>query len=198
MVQHPLVDKVAFTGSTATASQIMKMAAPTLKKITLETGGKSPLLVFEDCDLEQAVRWSHISVISNQGQICTATSRILVQDSVYEEFVSKFREQVKQVSKIGDQWDPSTFQGPQVMREQYQRILSFVDVCRSEGATLIKGGSAHTGAQGKGFYIAPTVFTNVSSTMRIYRGEFFGPFVVLRTFSTEEEAINAANNTMYG
>ncbi|KAL8851730.1 MAG: hypothetical protein Q9221_003340 [Calogaya cf. arnoldii] len=198
LVQHPLVDKVAFTGSTATASQIMKMAAPTLKNITLETGGKSPLLVFEDCDLEQAVRWSHISVISNQGQICSATSRILVQDSVYEEFVSKFREQVKQVSKIGDQWDPSTFQGPQVTRDQYQRILSFVDVGRSEGATLIEGGSAHTGAQGKGFYIAPTVFTNVSSTMRIYRGEVFGPFVVLRTFSTEEEAINVANNTMYG
>ncbi|CAO1601925.1 mitochondrial aldehyde dehydrogenase [Xanthoria calcicola] len=198
LVQHPLVDKVAFTGSTATASQVMKMAAPTLKNITLETGGKSPLLVFEDSDLTQAVKWSHYGIMSNQGQICTATSRILVQDSVYDQFVAKFRSQVKEVSKIGDQWDPSTFQGPQVTREQYERILSFVDIGKSEGATLVEGGCAHTGSQGKGFYIAPTVFTDVSSSMRIYREEVFGPFVVIRTFSTEEEAIDAANDTTYG
>lgn len=95
LVQHPLVAKVAFTGSTATASQIMKMAAGTLKNITLETGGKSPLLVFGDCDLEQAVKWSHFGIMSNQGQICTATSRILVQKNIYDQFLEKFKMQIK-------------------------------------------------------------------------------------------------------
>ena len=95
LVQHPLVDKIAFTGSTATASQIMKLAAGTLKNITLETGGKSPLLVFEDCDLEQAARWSHFGIMSNQGQICTATSRVLVQESIFEKFIEQFKEAIK-------------------------------------------------------------------------------------------------------
>ena len=101
LVGHPLVDKVAFTGSTATAVHIMKAAADTLKNITLETGGKSPLLVFSDADLDQAVKWSHMGIMSNQGQICTATSRILVQNSVYEDFLERFLGQVQAVSKVG-------------------------------------------------------------------------------------------------
>lgn len=197
LVQHPLIDKIAFTGSTATASQIMKAAAGSLKNITLETGGKSPLIVFEDCDLDQAARWSHYGIMSNQGQICTATSRILVQDSVYDKFIAKFREQIKSVSKIGNQWDDSTFQGPQVTKAQYERILAFVDAGKSEGATLLEGGEPAADA-GKGFYIHPTVFTDVSPSMRIYREEVFGPFVVVGRFSTEEEAIAAANDTVYG
>jgi len=118
LVQHPLIDKVAFTGSTATATQIMKSAAVGLRNITLETGGKSPLLVFEDANLEQAVRWSHVGIMSNQGQICTATSRILVQKDVAGNFLTMFKEQIKQVSVIGDQWSQDTFQGPQVTRQQ--------------------------------------------------------------------------------
>ena len=198
LVQHALVDKVAFTGSTATARQIMMMAASTLKNITLETGGKSPLLVFNDSDLDQAIKWSHFGIMSNQGQICTATSRILVQESVYDEFISRFRAQVRQVSRVGDQWDPCTFQGPQVTRQQYERILSFVDLGVSEGATLVEGGCAHTSALGKGFYVSPTVFTNVSRFMRIYREEVFDPFVVMSSFTTEAEAIDAANDTAHG
>lgn len=197
LVQHPLVDKVAFTGSTATAAQIMKMAGGSLKNITLETGGKSPLLVFEDSDLEQAVRWSHFGIMSNQGQICTATSRILVQNSVYDEFIAKFREQIKSVSKIGNQWDESTFQGPQVTKSQYDKVLSFVEAGRSEGATLLEGGEPYSG-NGKGFYVLPTVFTDVKPAMRIYREEVFGPFVVIASFDTEEEAVTAANDTTYG
>ena len=198
LVQHVSVDKVAFTGSTATARQIMTMAAATLKNITLETGGKSPLLVFEDSDLDRAIKWSHSGIMSNQGQICTATSRILVQDSIYKEFISRFRSQIKEVSRVGDQWDPSTFQGPQVTKQQYERVLSFVDVGVSEGATLVEGGRAQTNTQGKGFFVLPTVFTNVSSSMRIYKEEVFGPFVVIGSFTNEEEAIDAANDTMYG
>ncbi|KAJ4337979.1 mitochondrial aldehyde dehydrogenase [Didymella glomerata] len=195
LVQHPLVDKVAFTGSTATATQIMKMAAVGLKNITLETGGKSPLLVFDDADMEQAVKWSHYGIMSNQGQICTATSRILVQESIFDDFVEKFRKQIAEVSVIGDQWSESTFQGPQVTKQQYERILSYVDIGKQEGAKLVEGGEAQSG---DGYYIKPTVFTGVSSNMRIYREEVFGPFVVIATFKTEDEAIEMANDTIYG
>ena len=168
LVQHPLVDKVAFTGSTATATQIMKMAAVGLKNITLETGGKSPLLVFDDADMEQAIKWSHYGIMSNQGQICTATSRILVQGSVFDAFVEKFRKQISEVSVIGDQWSLDTFQGPQVTKQQYERILSYVDIGKEEGAKLVEGGEARSG---DGYYIKPTVFTGVTSKMRIYREE---------------------------
>ncbi|KNG49089.1 aldehyde dehydrogenase aldh [Stemphylium lycopersici] len=195
LVQHPLVDKVAFTGSTTTATQIMKMAAVGLKNITLETGGKSPLVVFEDADMEQAVRWSHVGIMSNQGQICTATSRILVQDSVFDTFVSQFRQQIRNVSIIGDQWSENTFQGPQVTQQQYERVLSYVDVGKSEGAELIEGGEA---CPGNGYYVKPTVFTKVTPNMRIYREEIFGPFVVIATFSSEEQAVNMANDSIFG
>jgi aldehyde dehydrogenase (NAD(P)+) len=195
LVQHPLVDKVAFTGSTATASQIMKMAASSLKNITLETGGKSPLLVFEDCDLDQAVKWSHSGIMSNQGQICTATSRIFVQKKIYDEFLERFKQQVKDVSKVGDQWDDSTFQGPQVTKIQYDRILSYIDIGKSEGATVLCGGNPHSD---KGFFIQPTVFTDVKDSMRIFREEIFGPVVTISSFETEDEAVRRANDTTYG
>jgi aldehyde dehydrogenase (NAD+) len=195
LVQHPLVDKVAFTGSTATATQIMKMAAIGLKNITLETGGKSPLLVFDDADMEQAVKWSHYGIMSNQGQICTATSRILVQASIFDIFVEKFRKQISEVSVIGDQWSENTFQGPQVTKQQYERILSYVDIGKQEGAKLVEGGETQSG---DGYYIKPVVFTDVSSNMRIYREEVFGPFVVIATFESEDEAIEMANDTIYG
>lgn len=197
LVGHPLVDKVAFTGSTATARTIMSQAAKTLKNITLETGGKSPLLVFDDADLEQAVKWSHVGIMSNQGQICTATSRILVQDTIYDSFVDKFVQTVDSVSKIGDQWDESTFQGPQVSKAQYDRILSYVKKGREEGATLRMGGEAHR-VNGKGFFIRPTVFVDVKDHMSIYREEVFGPFVVIGSFRDEADAISRANNTTYG
>lgn len=197
MVEHPFVDKVAFTGSTATARQIMKSASATLKNITLETGGKSPLVVFKDADMEQAVKWSHLGIMSNQGQICTATSRIFVQDEVYDDFVKKFVETVKDVSKVGNQWDDATYQGPQVSRQQYDRILQYIDAGRSEGAKVAMGGETLQ-KDGKGFYISPTVFTDVKDSMKIYREEIFGPVVTISRFSDEEEAIRRANDTTYG
>lgn len=197
LVQHPLVDKIAFTGSTNTARSIMKMAANDLKNVTLETGGKSPLLVFSDADLEQAVAWSHFGIMSNQGQICTATSRILVQNEIYDKFVKLFLERVKSVSVVGNQWDENTYQGPQVTKQQYERILSYVEAGKSEGAELKCGGEPAQ-VDGKGFFIAPTVFTNVTDKMKIYQEEIFGPFVVVASFATEEEAIARANATTYG
>lgn len=127
LASHLDVDKIAFTGSTATARQVMRAASINLKNITLETGGKSPLLVFEDADLEQAVRWSHMGIMSNSGQICTATSRILVQESIYEKFVEAFKERIKSTSVVGDPFEEGTYQGPQVTKSQYERVLSYIE-----------------------------------------------------------------------
>ena len=199
LVSHPGVDKVAFTGSTATGKEIMKMAAGTMKNITLETGGKSPLLVFDDADLDQAVKWAHSGIMSNMGQICTATSRILVQEAIYDDFVKRFQERIRTTSKIGDPFKEDTFQGPQVTKAQYERVLSYIESGKSEGATLAAGGEPYKNVgDGKGFFIAPTVFTNVKSDMKIFREEVFGPFAVLTSFQTEEEALEKANDTTYG
>jgi aldehyde dehydrogenase (NAD+) len=198
IAQHLDIDKVAFTGSTATGREIMKMASVNMKNITLETGGKSPLLVFDDADLDQAVKWAHIGIMSNMGQICTATSRVLVQEGVYEKFVELFKEQVKTTSTVGNPFDDSTFQGPQVTKTQYERILSYIESGKSEGATLVTGGEPFKNAGGKGFFIAPTVFSDVKDSMKIFREEVFGPFVVIASFKTEEEAVERANNTTYG
>lgn len=197
LVQHPLVDKVAFTGSTATAARIMGMAAKTLKNVTLESGGKSPLLVFGDADMEQAVRWSHFGIMSNQGQICTATSRILVEDAVYDEFVRRFVDTTTATSKIGSQWDKGTYQGPQVSKVQYDRVLEYIGIGKQEGARVAAGG-APAPVDGKGFFISPTVFVDVEPTMRIYQEEIFGPVVAIARFSSEDEAVALANDTTYG
>ncbi|KAF4978247.1 hypothetical protein FZEAL_5352 [Fusarium zealandicum] len=199
LVQHPQVDKIAFTGSTATAANIMGIAAKTLKNITLETGGKSPLLVFDDADLDQAVKWSHFGIMSNQGQICTATSRILVQDTVYDQFIKRFIDTLEVTSRVGNQWDKDTYQGPQVSKVQYDRVLDYIDIGKNEGAVVAAGGHPlKVGGSDKGFYIAPTVFTDVKPSMRVYREEIFGPVVVICTFKTEDEAIALANDTQYG
>lgn len=201
LVQHPLVDKVAFTGSTMTAQQIMKLAAGTLKNITLETGGKSPLLVFPDADTDQAVKWSHMGIMSNQGQICTATSRLFVHKDILDVFLEQFKQEIRTTSKIGDQWDESTYQGPQVSRAQYERILSHIEKARTDGATILAGGSAHKPSDSKherGYFVEPTVVTDTNDSMAIYREEVFGPVVVIVPFSSEEEAIQRANDTTYG
>ncbi|CAK7217650.1 mitochondrial aldehyde dehydrogenase [Sporothrix curviconia] len=212
LAAHENVAKIAFTGSTATGREVMKLAAGTLKNVTLETGGKSPLLVFADADLELAATWAHIGIMSNQGQVCTSTSRILVQEAVYDEFVQRFSRVIENVSVVGDPFDPSTFQGPQVTRAQYERVLDYIKTGQDEGATLALGGvplggplSADTDSgkgkgkgKGKGFFVAPTVFTDVKPTMQIYREEIFGPCVVVAPFKTEDEALAMANDTTYG
>lgn len=138
--------------------------------------------------------------MSNQGQICSATSRILVQDSIYDQFVEAFKKQVKEVSVVGDPFSETTYQGPQVTKAQYERVLGYVQAGKDEGATLISGGEAFTSAHpsGKGFYITPTVFTDVKPSMKIYREEVFGPFCVIASFKTEGEAVEMANDSTYG
>ncbi|KIW30305.1 uncharacterized protein PV07_06057 [Cladophialophora immunda] len=199
LASHLDVDKIAFTGSTVTGKQIMKTASVNMKNITLETGGKSPLLVFDDADLEQAAKWAHIGIMSNMGQICTATSRVLVQEGIYDKFVEQFKEVVKTTSKVGDPFADDTFQGPQVTKAQYEKVLGYIESGKSEGATLAAGGVPHKNVgDGKGFFIEPTIFTGVKDDMKIYREEVFGPFVVIASFKTEDEAVRMANDTTYG
>lgn len=198
LVQHPDVDKIAFTGSTLTGKEIMKQASGTMKNVTLETGGKSPLIVFDDADLDQAVKWAHIGIMSNQGQICTATSRILVQKGIREKFITAFKEHVKTTSVVGDPFAEDTFQGPQVTKSQYERVLGYIKTGKDEGATLLSGGEPFKVDSGKGFFVTPTIFSDVTEKMRIFQEEVFGPFVVIVGFETEDEALKLANNSAYG
>lgn len=197
LVEHPLVDKIAFTGSTSTARQIMALAAKSLKNITLETGGKSPLLVFDDADLDQAVKWSHFGIMSNKGEICTATSRILVHKPIYAEFVEAFQQRVASTSVLGNPFDEATYQGPQVTKQQQERVKTFIDSAVSEGATVMAGGQKDLPGD-KGYFVRPTVLTNVTDSMTVFREEIFGPVVVISSFETEEEAVARANSTTYG
>lgn len=137
--------------------------------------------------------------MSNQGQICTATSRILVHSSIYDAFLTHFQSTIKSTSQLGDPFSSSTFQGPQVTKTQYERVLSYIESGKSEGATLTTGGVPHKNVgNGKGFFIEPTVFTNVKPEMTIYREEVFGPFAVVARFESEEEALRMANDSTYG
>lgn len=197
LASHSDVDKIAFTGSTSTARHIMKMASHNLKNITLETGGKSPLIVFEDADLDLAAHWAHAGIMSNQGQVCSATSRILVQNAVYDKFLENFRQKVTKLSTVGDPFDERTFQGPQISKAQLERILAYVNIGKQEGAKLELGGQPFS-SNGSGYFVEPTVFTGVSPQMRIFQEEVFGPFVVISRFETEDDAITLANGTQYG
>jgi aldehyde dehydrogenase (NAD+) len=189
------IDKVAFTGSTAVGRKVMESAAKSnLKKVTLELGGKGANIIFDDCNLDDAVRYAAQGIFFNHGQTCCAGSRIYVQRGIYDEFVKKFVQVTKKV-QVGDPFAPDTFQGPQVSQTQYDRIMNYVECGKQEGANVITGGVRH----GKtGFFIEPTVFTNVKPGMKIVEEEIFGPVVVVAVFDTEDEVIAAANDSIYG
>ncbi|KAK6508492.1 hypothetical protein TWF506_010580 [Arthrobotrys conoides] len=195
LVQHLDVDKIAFTGSTFTGKQIMKMASVNLKNITLETGGKSPNIIFDDAEIDQAIKWTHSGIMSNMGQVCTATSRVYVHEKIYDQFVEEFKKFMTEVSVVGDPFAETTFQGPQVSKVQYDKILGYVEAGVSEGAKLVSGGKKHGD---KGYFIQPTIFAGVEDHMTISREEIFGPFVCFSSFKTEEEVIDRANDTIYG
>ncbi|RDA91894.1 hypothetical protein CP533_0375 [Ophiocordyceps camponoti-saundersi (nom. inval.)] len=196
LASHPGVDKVAFTGSTATGRHVMRAAATGLKNLTLETGGKSPLLVFADADLVQAARWACSGIMDNMGQVCTATSRLLVDASIVKPFVDAFLDEVRNSRIVGDPFDPETTHGPQVSRDQYDRVLSFIEGAKKQGARLELGGAP--AGDGKGFFIQPTVFSGVKPEMDLFRDEVFGPVAAITPFSSEEEAVRLANDSEYG
>lgn len=199
LASHLDVDKVAFTGSTATGRLVQKLATSNLKAVTLECGGKSPLIVRADADLEQAVKWAAFGIFANQGQVCTSTSRIYVQESVYEKFLTAFVKHVTEDYKQDDMFVDDAVVGPQVSKDHYEKILSYLDIGKKEGARVLLGGEANTkGDLAKGYYVKPTIFADVQPHFRIVKEEIFGPVVAVGKFSTDEEAVELANSTEYG
>ncbi|MBV8318070.1 MAG: aldehyde dehydrogenase family protein, partial [Planctomycetaceae bacterium] len=194
LVKHPGVDKIAFTGSTEVGYGLMRKCADTLKRITLELGGKSPNIVFGDADLDVAVHGSMIALYFNQGQCCCAGSRLFVQDKAHDEFVEKLASKVGS-RKVGDPFDPTTEQGPQVDKNQYDTVMSYIEKGKKEGAKCVSGGSR---LGEKGFFIQPTIFTEVKDEMAIAREEIFGPVLSILKFSDMDEVIDRANTTEYG
>jgi acyl-CoA reductase-like NAD-dependent aldehyde dehydrogenase len=197
LVRHPGVDKVAFTGSTDVGKGIMKEAAGSLKRVSLELGGKSPNVVFADADLEAALRGALTGIFYNKGEVCAAGSRLLVEQRVHDEFVGKLVDRVKGL-KVGDPMDKATRMGPVVSAQQLETVLGYVDAGRREGATLAAGGERVRVGDGRGYFVQPTVFTGVSNGMRIAREEIFGPVLSVIPFKDAEDAVAQGNETFYG
>ncbi|PQM32858.1 betaine aldehyde dehydrogenase 1 chloroplastic isoform X2 [Prunus yedoensis var. nudiflora] len=196
MSSHPHVDKIAFTGSTATGIKVMTAAAQLIKPVSLELGGKSPILVFEDADLDTAAEWTIFGCFFTNGQICSATSRLLVHESIAAEFLEKLVDWSKNI-KISDPMEEGCRLGAIISEGQYEKIMSFISTAKSEGATILYGGARPQHLK-KGFFIEPTIITDVSTSMSIWREEIFGPVLCVKTFTTENEAIELANDTDYG
>ncbi|KAH0828790.1 aldehyde dehydrogenase domain-containing protein [Lanmaoa asiatica] len=193
--EHPIIGKVAFTGSTLTGRKIMEAAAKSnLKPVTLELGGKSPNVIFDDADLEQAVKWAIHGIYFNHGQNCSAGSRIFVQEGIYGEFLKQFTEQALAI-KVGDPFAEETYQGPQVSKTQFERIMGYIESGKRDGATVHIGGKR---IGDEGYFIQPTIFTECQPQMKIVQEEIFGPVACVLKFRTEEEVIEQANNTTYG
>ena len=192
---HMDVDKVAFTGEHTTGRLIMEAAARSnLKRVSLELGGKSPNIIFADADLDAAVAGAHFGLFFNQGQCCCAGSRLFVEESVREEVVARLVERCR-TTRVGDPFDPGTTQGPQVSREQQERVLRYIDIGQREGARLLTGGKAPAG---EGYFVEPTVFDGVRDDMTIAREEIFGPVMNILTFKDIEEVTRRGNETMFG
>ncbi|MGD9767676.1 MAG: aldehyde dehydrogenase family protein [Pseudolabrys sp.] len=193
LVDHPDVDKVTFTGSPAVGRQILAGAAGNLKRVTLELGGKSANVIFADADLDAAVKAAASGIFFNTGQICSAGSRVLVQDAVYDEVVERLAARARGL-RVGAPDDRATAMGPIVSQAQMQRVLDYVDIGVREGATLVTGG-ARVG--NRGYFVSPTVFADVGHDMRISQEEIFGPVVSVVRFSDEADALRKANGTRY-
>ncbi len=198
MATHPGIGKIAFTGETATGQEILRAAAGSVKKVSLELGGKSPNIVFADADLEAFAAASPYAVFDNCGQDCCARSRILVERSVHERVVELFAAATERM-RVGDPSDPSTEVGPLVSFRQRERVEGYVESGRSDGATLVTGGVRPADPTlAEGAYLLPAVFDHVTPDMRIAREEVFGPVVGVIPFDTDEEALRIANASPYG
>ena len=194
LVRHPGVDKIAFTGSTATGSEIMRLGADTIKRLTLELGGKSPNIVFADANLEDAIPSSVWSIYYSAGQSCEARSRMLVEASLYDQFVSSFSEAAKRL-KVGDPLEAETQVGSLISTEHRDKIHGFVERGREEGAEVVAGGEP---LDGKGAFYPPTVLANVDNRMTVAQEEIFGPVVTITPFEDEKDAVRLANDVKYG
>lgn len=194
LCEHPLIKAIAFVGESRTGSLITKQGADTLKRNHLELGGKNPVIVFEDADLERALDAVIFMIYSINGERCTSSSRLLVQDSIREEFEAKLIQRVNNI-KVGHPLDPATEIGPLANEEHFNKVSSYFGVAREDGATIAAGGET---IGDEGYFVQPTLFTNANNDMRIAREEIFGPVLTSIPFTTEEQALNIANDTSYG
>jgi aldehyde dehydrogenase (NAD+) len=198
LVTHPSVDKIAFTGSTEVGSRIMKLASETVKRVTLELGGKSPAIVLPDADLDITIPGILFGFLTHSGQVCESGTRVLVHDSIYEKVIEQLSE-VASTIKIGNPLDIATGMGPMVSKQQMETVLSYIESGIQEGARLVCGGKRRI-VEGfeNGYFIEPTIFADVHNDMKIAREEIFGPVLSVIRYSTVEEAIDIANDTIYG
>lgn len=198
LTEHPDVDKVAFTGETETGKDIMARASQTLKRVTLELGGKSPSIIFDDCDLEAAVVGSIYGIFYNTGQSCEARSRLFVHENIYDEFVTRFIEKARKL-KVGDPFNKETHMGALISKSHENTVDSYVKLAVEEGGEILFGGSRPEGPEfEKGHWYQPTIIGNVTNDMRIAQEEVFGPVVVLVKFKDESEVLKQANDSIFG
>ncbi|TBC92465.1 aldehyde dehydrogenase family protein (plasmid) [Rhizobium leguminosarum] len=196
IIDHKQVDKLAFTGSGPVGSKIMAAAARDIKRVSLELGGKSPFVVFEDADIDKAVEWIMFGIFWNQGQVCSATSRVLVQDTLYKRLLARLIEETNKI-KIGNGLDEGVLLGPLVSKRQHEQVVAAIEEARRAGATVACGGARPEGFD-KGYYLQPTVLTDVPLDSAAWVEEIFGPVVCIRPFKTEEEAVELANDSRFG
>ena len=194
LCEHPLIKAIAFVGESRTGSHITKQGADTLKRNHLELGGKNPVIVFDDANLERALDAVIFMIYSINGERCTSSSRLLIQDTIREEFEAKLVERVNNI-KVGHPLDPTTEIGPLVTQEHYDKVTSYFDIAREDGAKIAAGGEK---IGDEGYFVKPTLFTNANNDMRISQEEIFGPVLTSIPFSTEDEALSMANDVPYG
>lgn len=198
LVTHRKVRKVAFTGGDVAGRAIYQSAAKDFKPVTLELGGKSPNIVFEDANLDNAAKGSVMGMFNTSGQACIACSRVLVQESIYDEFLEKLIEHTS-AARLGDPFDPKTEMGPMGCRPQYEKVLRYLDIAKEEGARVVLGGAAAKGDEcGDGYFIEPTILVDVTNDMAVARDEIFGPVMSVLKFTDEEDAVRIANDTPFG
>ena len=196
LCDHPGVDKLAFTGSVPVGSQIMQAAARDIKNVSLELGGKSPFIVFDDSDIEAAVEWIMFGIFWNQGQVCSGTSRVLVQRELYQSLLDRLVEETRKI-RIGNGLDAGVLLGPLVSRNQYDQVREAIARGQAEGARLLTGGERPAGFD-KGYFLEPAIFVDVAEDSWIWQEEIFGPVVCVRPFDTEAEAVRSANDSRFG
>jgi aldehyde dehydrogenase (NAD+) len=194
LVKDPRVDKVAFTGSTEVGKQIMREAAGTLKRLSLELGGKSPNIVFADADMEAALRGALTGIFYNKGEVCAAGSRLFLEEKIHDDFMGKLTERVKGL-KVGDPMEKTTRMGPVVSKQQMETVLSYIESGKRDGARLVAGGSR---IGSKGYFVEPTIFDGVTNKMKIAREEIFGPVLSVIPFKSVEDGLAEGNGTTYG
>ena len=197
LTEHPAIKAIGFVGESGTGSRIMAQGAPTLKRVHFELGGKNPVIVFADADLDRALDAAIFMKYSLNGERCTSSSRLLVERPIYDEFTARLAERVKKI-KVGHPLDPQTEIGPLIHQEHWDKVSSYVDIGREDGATLLVGDGKRPSGLESGPYITPTFFTNATANMRIAQEEVFGPFLTAIPFHTDDEALAIANNVKYG